>query len=625
MLSNIQDYGIDAIESLSFKDGVRRRIQMYLGSATTEGLWQGLKEIINNSTDESSAGFGDKIIIEVKEQEQIFSVRDFGRSVPFGIRDNGENVLVSIFSKAHTGGKFDHKAYAQSVGTNGIGASATCLSASFFNVFSYRNNIAAIAKFKEGDNISYEEIPTKEPTGTYIVYSPSKEVFIDSEEPLTYTRICKEVENISYLNSGVEFIVKDVDNKTEKKFYAKNGIMDFIKNKIANPIISKPIYSKAKDSTDEVEIALIWTAGKEQSYCFVNGGYCNEGGTPVTAIKTAVTNAMKKNISKDIDPEIFRKGLCYVINCRVANPSFEGQTKNKILNGNLRTLTGQAAKSGLESFVNTSDFEIVADLIKKIAKAEKAADKARSAVLTAEKDLDNKAKKRAILSAKLKDCKVHGPESGAILAISEGDSALGALAQARPVENVALIPVLGKIISALKHPTEDILKNEEVKAIFAALGCGFFEKYNEKKLRYQYVAIATDGDKDGDSISCLIITLFYFMCPEFLKQGRLIRMKMPLDVLEYKDKLRYAFSTQERDEIMRKYGKPISIGHKKGIGENTAEETKEAVFGEQKHWEQYKIENYEEFQSLIQMLMGKEVKERKDYIMKNVDFSRITE
>ena len=239
--------------------------------------------------------------------------------------------------------------------------------------------------------------------------------------------------------------------------------------------------------------------------------------------------------------------------------------------------------------------------------------------------MENKIKKRAILSAKLKDCKIHGSDAGSILAITEGDSALGALAQARPVDTVALIPVLGKIISALKHPTEDILKNEEVKAIFAALGCGFFDKYNEKKLRYQYVAIATDGDKDGDSISCLIITLFYFMCPDFLKQGRLIRMKMPLDVLEYKTGRRYAFSTQEREDIIAKYGKPISIGHKKGIGENTPDETAESVFGEQRHWEQYIINDYKDFQDLIQMLMGKEVKDRRDYIMKNVDFSRITE
>lgn len=598
---------------------------MYLGSSTTEGLWQGLKEIINNSTDEALAGYGKEIIISVNESTQEFSVRDFGRSVPFGFRDNGENVLVSIFSQAHTGGKFDHKAYAQSTGTNGIGASATCLSSTYFQVESYRDGIAAVARFENGENVSYKENKTDKATGTYIKYQPSKEVFKDAEEPLTFNRICSEIENISYLNSGIKFVVINEETKDKQVYFSENGIIDFMLNKVKKPLMKKPVIASAKDNKDEVEVALIWTGGNEEFFCFVNGGFCDEGGSPITGIRTAITNGLKKYISKDIEPELFRKGLCYVVNCKVADPSFVGQTKNKISNPSLRTLAGQATRDALESFSHTSEFETIADMIIKMQKAEKAADKARNAVLTAEKDFADKNKKRAILSTKLKDCKVHGPDSGAILAITEGDSALGALAQARPVDTVALIPVLGKIISALKHPAEDILKNEEVKAIFAALGCGFFDKYNSKKLRYQYVAIATDGDKDGDSISCLIITLFYFMCPEFLKEGRLIRMKMPLDVLEYKDKMRYAFSTEEREQIIAKYGKPKSIGHKKGIGENTPEETAESVFGEQRHWEQYIVNDYQDFQDLINMLMGKEVKDRREYIMKNVDFSRITE
>ena len=205
------------------------------------------------------------------------------------------------------------------------------------------------------------------------------------------------------------------------------------------------------------------------------------------------------------------------------------------------------------------------------------------------------------------------------------DSALGALVQARPVDSVALMPIRAKIISALKHEPEKILKNEEVKAIFSALGCGFFERYNSKKLRYQYVAIAADQDPDGKNIGCLLITLFYYMCPELIKEGRLLWMQMPLHVLTYKDKVLYAFSDFEKNEIIKKYGKPKEIGRKKGIGENTPEETKEAVFGPQKRWWQLCPKNNEDFSNLIQMLMGKDVEERKDFIMKNVDFSLIGE
>lgn len=203
---------------------------------------------------------------------------------------------------------------------------------------------------------------------------------------------------------------------------------------------------------------------------------------------------------------------------------------------------------------------------------------------------------------------------------------MGALVQARPIDKVALIPIRGKIISALKHEQEKILNNEEVKAIFSALGCGFFNRYDEKKLRYQYVAIASDSDADGENIGCLLITLFYYMCPELLKQGRLLWMRMPLFVLMYgNEEVFYAFTDKEKDEIIKKNGKPKEIGRKKGIGENSPEETKEAVFGNQKRWEQLIINNENDFRQTIEMLMGKEVEDRKHYIMDNVDFSLIGE
>lgn len=199
------------------------------------------------------------------------------------------------------------------------------------------------------------------------------------------------------------------------------------------------------------------------------------------------------------------------------------------------------------------------------------------------------------------------------------------MVQARPIDKVALIPIRGKIISALKHEQGKILENEEVKSIFSALGCGFFNKYNSNNLRYQYVAVAADQDADGKNIGCLLITLFYYMCPQLIKEGRLLWMQMPLFVLKYKNKILYAFSDNEKNQLIEKYGMPKEIGRKKGIGENSPEETKEAVFGEQKRWWQLCPKNDEDFAALINMLMGKEVEERKDYIMKNVDFSVIGE
>ena len=612
------NYGIDSIESLSFKEGVRRRIQMYLGSATTEGIWQGLKEIINNSTDESMAGYGKEIIVTVAEKKQEFSVRDFGRSVPFGFREDGENVLVSIFSKAHTGGKFDHKSYAQSVGTNGVGASATTLSAEYFQVESYRDGTVAIARFEEGENVSYEEKKTKEPNGTYIIYKPSMEVFIDAEEPLTYKRVCAEIENISYLNSGVKFIVKDLDNNKINTYYAKNGIMDFIKDKVPNHLISTPIYSSAKDETDEVEVAMVWTSGKEQFYCFVNGGYCNEGGVPVTAVKTAVTNAMKKHISKDIEPELFRKGLCYVINCKVANPSFEGQTKNKILNASLRTLTGRAAKDGLETFCNSSDFNTIAEMVKKFAKAERAAEKAREAVLSHTKEMNEIRKNKLAFIDKLSDAENLGPD--AILTVVEGDSAGSSIAMGRDTKKYGIMRVRGKMKNTLKAEDEEIYKNEEIKLLLYALGIDI-NNYNPTKLRYGKLAICVDPDDDGYHIALLIIANLHKICPQFLEENRLYWLRSPLFIEQDKDgnPKSWYYTDEEFNKVRGKLKGDVK--RIKGLGALSEKDLRATMFSTTGGQVMDEIEYSKEGIAQLEALMGTDVKPRKEFVMNRIDFS----
>lgn len=616
------DYGIDAIESLTFSEAVQKRIQMYLGSATTEGIWQGLKEIINNSTDESTAGYGKKIIITVKEKEQEFSVRDFGRSVPFGFREDGENVLVSIFSKAHTGGKFDHKSYAQSVGTNGIGSSATCLSSTYFQVESYRNGIAAIARFEKGQNVSYKETKTKEPTGTYIFYQPSKEVFKDAEEILTYQRICEEVENISYLNSGVKFIVKDIDNNIEKTYYSENGIADFILNKVKNPLMSRPIMCSKRDATDEVEVALIWTKDKEQFYCFVNGGYCNEGGAPITGAKTAITNTLKKLIGKGIEPELFRKGLCYVVNCKVANPSFEGQTKNKINNTNLRSLASQAVKEALEDFSNSPEFNIISEMILKIQKAEKAADKAREAVLNHTKEMKEIRKNKLAFIDKLSDAEVLGQES--ILCICEGDSAGSSVAMGRDTKKHGILRIRGKMLNCLKAEDEKIFQNEEIKLLLYAMGIDI-NSYNSSKLRYGKIAICADQDDDGRHIALLIMTNLYKLCPQFLKENRLYWLQSPL-FIEY-DKNNNPKSWYYSNEEFNAARTSVrgEIKRVKGLGQLNEKDLKATMFSTTGGQKMDLIEYSSEGAEQLNQLMGIDIAPRKEFVFNNIDFTKYGE
>ena len=224
------DYGINEIKSLSFKEGVRSRIQMYLGSDDLEGTYQAFKEIINNSTDEAIAGFGKAIDITVDERDNSIRVRDYGRGVPFGTREDGENVLVSIYSKSHTGGKFNEGAYKNASGLNGIGAKCVCLSAYKFEVNSYRDNTRARAYFEKGELVEYAEAPkTIAPDGTEVWFIPDSEVFKTGEIGYSYSKICEDIKNISYLYSGITFKIVKAGTGEKKEYFAKNGIIDFIK------------------------------------------------------------------------------------------------------------------------------------------------------------------------------------------------------------------------------------------------------------------------------------------------------------------------------------------------------------------------------------------------------------
>ena len=623
---NNSNYGINDIESLSFKDGVRKRIAMYLGSADMQGVYNAIQEIISNSIDEYYMGYGNKIEIGLGPNNMIV-VSDKGRGIPFGIKDDGTNVLVDIFSRPHTGGKFNDKVYNSVAGLNGIGAKATCLSSLRFNVSVVRDGRHVMASWEKGNLIDYkeEDWPNKQEHGTSIQFAPDPEVYNLEPIVIDFNVLCEKCKNLSYLTKGLTFELETDGKKVT--YCAENGLLDLIKDNVSNPIHKTPIYFEMEDGQNKIELAMQWTRGNEKSFVFTNGLENIEGGTSLTGMKTAITTFMKKQFKGEFSGDIARTGLVYAVSCKTPNPSFANQTKTKINNPELRGLAQRATGQALNDFSirRKSEFEQVLEFLVKERKAEAAAERARRQVLETTKEISNDKKKRIILADKLKDCKIHGENSGSVLAICEGDSALGALVQARPINNVALMPIRGKIISALKHEQEKILQNEEVKSIFSALGCGFFNNYSSSKLRYQYVAIAADQDPDGKNIGCLLITLFYYMCPQFIKEGRLLWMQMPLFVLKYKDKILYAFSDNEKNQLIKKYGSPKELSRKKGIGENTPDETKNAVFGEQKRWWQLCPNNHEDFVELIDMLMGKEVLERKEYIMRNVDFSMIGE
>ena len=616
------DYGINDIKSLSFKDAVRARVQMYLGSDDLDGTYQAFKEIINNSTDEAIAGYGNKIEIYVNETENYIAVRDYGRGVPFGIREDGENVLISIYSKSHTGGKFEEGPYKNASGLNGIGAKCVCLSSEKFEVQSNRNGKTACAFFEKGNLVNYKEGTTKEPDGTYVRFKPDKEVFKTGKIGYSYKKICEDIKDISYLYSGIKFVIKNDETNEVQTYCAKNGIIDFVKDTIKKPLHKHIIYNSVVDTNgDKVEIAFQWGDGKEESYVFVNGLRCPEGGSPITGAKSAITRTFNSLSKSSFDGDSIRGGLFYVINCSVAQPSFANQTKSKINNTNLRTLASNAFSDALKQMKlkYSNEFDDIVEMMKKIEKAEKAAEKARQQILNAVKDVEKNQKRKVFASDKLKDAEFLGENS--TLLIVEGNSAMGGMSQARDYTKYGLLAIRGKIINCLSNPEEKIFQNEEIKLLLSAMNI-IPGKYDPKKLRYGRLAICTDADSDGYHIGLLIMAALSYLAPQFIKEGRLCWLHAPLYIISDGKKETYAFTDEEMNSMRGKI--KGNITRNKGLGEMNPESARRSMFTSE--FQRMEVLEYsEEAMEILYALMGEDVEPRRDFVMTKIDFSEIRE
>lgn len=617
----MSNYNIDNIQHLNTREAMRTKIPMYLGSDTTEGIYQALKEIINNSTDEALVGYGNEVDILLNEETNEITVRDYGRGVPFGIKD-GRNVLVAIYTESHTGGKFDKGAYKNSSGLNGIGGTAVCMSSSKFIVKSERDNTAAIAYFEEGMLKDYKEIPYKSnTTGTTITFIPDKKVFINDNEGYSYDRICKEIKNISYLNKGIKFKVETTSGK-KNEYYSENGIADFIKDHVEKPLMLAPILASATDGVDEVEIAFMWTADPTQDYVFVNGLYCPEGGSPITGAKTKITTKIKSLSGENFDPELIRKGLVYAINCRVVNPSFANQTKSKINNPNLRTLASQAFDDGLTQFSDTPDFGPIIEMMKKFASAEKAANKAREAALNRNKKMTELRKQKVAFLDKLADAENLGEDS--ILCVCEGDSAGNAIIAGRDTKNYGVMYLRGKMLNGLKEDDDEkYYSNKEIELLMYALGIDV-DHYDKKKLRYGKIAICVDADDDGYHIALLILANLYRLCPQFLRENRVYWLRCPLHIAYDKNMqpLSWYYTDEELAAAKAKGKIKGDLDRIKGLGQLEEADLKATMFSKTGGQKMEQIIYSEEAAQRLCELMGVDIKPRKEFVMSRIDFSK---
>lgn len=618
-----ENYGVENIQHLETREAIRTRIQMYLGSDDTDGIYQALKEIINNSTDEAIAGYGKEIDIRLDEESNTVEVRDYGRGVPFGVKD-GRNFLVAIYTESHTGGKFDKNAYKNSSGLNGIGGTAVCMSSKFFIVSSIRDGIVATANFKEGTLENYNEKSTENlgveysKNGTLIEFAPDKEVFKNMTEGFSYERICDEIKNIAYLNKGIKFVVETAQGK-KKEFYSENGIADFIKDKVKNPLMNAPIIASAKDEFDELEIAFMWTGDATQEYVFVNGLYCPFGGSPVTGAKRKITTKIKSLSGKSFDPELIRKGLVFAINCKVANPSFANQTKSKINNPNLATLASEAFDKGLSEFANLPEYAALIESLEKYQKAEQAADAVREKILNAAKEVNEMRTKKGMILDKVSDARVLGENSR--LLICEGKSASGSAKKGRDKDLHGIFEAKGKMINALSCSEEKFLDNDEIKQLQAAVGFDYGKPLNLKKLRYGYIDFFVDPDVDGAHIFLLGLVDIWRICPEYVKQGRVGWYHAPLFIVENKGKQTYFYTDEDYNERGRKL--PGNVRRVKGLGLLEKKELQEAIFNCP---EAHEIFEYTpEAMEALEALMGADVKPKKEFIFENIDFSKYGE
>ena len=614
-------YTINDIESLSFKDGVRQRIAMYLGSADMQGVYNAIQEIISNSIDEFYMGYGSKIVIELDGNN--IHIRDWGRGVPFGIKADGSNTLVDIYSRAHTGGKFNDKVYNSVAGLNGIGAKATCLSSIEFQVRSYRSGMMGFAHFKKGELVDYQEGSQdgNVQDGTSIRFEPDPEVYNLEPIAIDFDVLCARCKNLSYLTRGFTFDLLDKKKNKHVVYCAKNGLLDLIKDNADGAIHSTPVYHTIKEGPIEAEIAMMWTKGKEKSFTFTNGLHQSEGGTSLTGVKTAITNFIKKQFKGEFDGDMARTGLVYAVACKIPNPSFANQTKTKINNPELRGIAQRAAGAGLEEFTRkkANEFQIITDFLAKERKAEQAAERARRQVLDAVKDIEKNQKKKMFASDKLKDAEFLGENS--TLLIAEGDSALGGLALGRDYTKYGIMAIRGKIINALSNPDEKVYNNEEIKLLLSALNI-IPGKYDSKKLRYGKLAICTDADSDGYHIGLLIMAALAHLAPEFIKEGRLCWLRSPLYIVTNGKTESYYFTDEEFNAVKGKIKGEVQ--RNKGLGSLEPEQAKRSMFDPT--YQRLDIMEYsEDAMNLLYDLMGEDVEPRREFIMQNVDFSEIRE
>jgi len=555
----VEDYEARSIKVLSGLEGVRARPAMYIGSTDASGFHHLLWEVLDNAVDEALAGYATEIKVTLHKDGSA-SCEDNGRGIPTDIHpEEGISALELVMTRLHAGAKFDHGVYKVSGGLHGVGVSVVNALSEWLIAEVYRDGKIYRQTYKRGvPDGPVKIVGETKKRGTLVRFKPDPEIFGDLEFDLDTVQ--KRIKELSYLNPEIKFYLIDERIGFSEKYHYKGGIVELVKtlNAKKNPVHSKVIYISGEKDNVKVEVAIQYNSGyTETLYSYVNNIHTKEGGTHVIGFRSALTKAINRYISDEKVPKQFKikvegedvkEGLCAVISLKVPDPQFEGQTKMKLGNSEVKPIVESIVYEGLLKFLEENPNE-AKKIIQKITITAKAREASRKA-----KELVRKKSEieEFLVAGKLADCSEKDPEKRELF-IVEGDSAGGSAKQARDRRFQAILPLRGKILNVEKANVEKMLSSEEIKSIIAALGAGIGpENFNSEKCKYHKIIIMTDADIDGAHIRTLLLTFFYRQMPELIENGWLFIAQPPLyRVVEGKKEV-YLKNDEELDKYILK-------------------------------------------------------------------------
>ncbi len=626
-----QSYDENQIQVLEGLEAVRKRPGMYIGSTSVKGLHHLVWEIVDNSIDEALAGFCTEINVVIEEDNSI-TVIDNGRGIPVGIHEKmGRPAVEVIMTVLHAGGKFGGGGYKVSGGLHGVGASVVNALSTLLEVYVHREGKIHYQKFERGvPAADLEVIGETDHTGTTIHFVPDGEIFTETLE-YDYETLANRIRELAFLNKGLKITIEDKreENKANQYYY-EGGIKSYVEhlNRSKEVLHEEPIFIEGEKEGITIEVAIQYNDSYTSNiYSFANNIHTHEGGTHESGFKTALTRIINdyarkygqiKENDSNLSGDDVREGLTAIVSIKHPDPQFEGQTKTKLGNSEVRAATDTIFAEALDKFLLENP-TVARKIVEKglmAARARLAAKKARE--LTRRKS----ALEVSSLPGKLADCSSKDPEISEIY-IVEGDSAGGSAKQGRDRHFQAILPLRGKILNVEKARLDKILSNNEVRAMITAIGTGIGEDFDLSKARYHKVVIMTDADVDGAHIRTLILTFFYRYMRQILEAGYIYIAQPPLYKVQQGKRIEYAYNDKELDRIFSELPsqpKP-NIQRYKGLGEMNPDQLWETTMNpETRTMLQVSLQDAIEADETFEMLMGDKVEPRRNFIEANAQY-----